>query len=178
MKKFFFYFTLILLIIFIFILLYKSIYNSNSYIPENNTDSKIQNISGKGLFLNNEINISELVIENKFTLINIWASWCAPCRSEHKYLMKLSNNSNINLIGLNYKDKKVNAKFFLKKFENPYSIILMDNDGTNSIELGAYGVPETYIISNKDKIIIKKYTGPLDQKKFNEIINLIKNEKF
>ena len=172
MKKFFFYFTLILLIIFIFILLYKSIYNSNSYIPENNTDSKIQNISGKGLFLNNEINISELVIENKFTLINIWASWCAPCRSEHKYLMKLSNNSNINLIGLNYKDNSSNAIMFMEKFGNPFYKIIKDPDGIISIELGAYGVPETFLINNKSKIV-KKYIGEITDKKYKEIINIV-----
>ena len=78
---------------------------------------------------------------------------------------------------MNYKDKISNAKNFLNKYDNPYSIVLKDNDGTKSIELGAYGVPETYIISNKEKLIIKKYVGPLNQKKFSEIINLIKNEK-
>ena len=82
------------------------------------------------------------------------------------------------LIGLNYKDKELNAKKFLNKFGNPYSIVLIDYDGTQSIELGAFGVPETYIIHNEKKTIIKKYTGPLDQKKFIEIINLIKNENF
>ncbi len=176
-KKIIFFFT-ILIIFFVLIVFYTSLSNNKVYQPEKNTQIKIANFKSTDLFFNNNYFLEDLLNEKKFTVLNIWASWCAPCRLEHKFLLKLKNENNINLIGLNYKDKKVNAKFFLKKFENPYSIILMDNDGTNSIELGAYGVPETYIISNKDKIIIKKYTGPLDQKKFNEIINLIKNEKF
>ena len=82
-------------------------------------------------------------------------------------------NSTIKIIGINYKDKKDNALEFLDKYENPYLIILNDNNGTASIEIGAYGVPESFIL-NKEKKIVKKIIGPIDKKKFNEIKELIK----
>ena len=99
-----------------------------------------------------------------------------PCREEHKYIVKISNELDVNLIGLNYKDKESSAKKFINDYGNPYNAILVDNDGTNSIELGAYGVPETFIINNKNKKIIKKYIGPLNKISFNEIKQIIKNE--
>ena len=93
-----------------------------------------------------------------------------------QYIVKISNELEVNLIGLNYKDKESSAKKFINDYGNPYNAILVDNDGTNSIELGAYGVPETFIINNKNKHIIKKYIGPLNKISFNEIKQIIKNE--
>ena len=83
----------------------------------------------------------------------------------------------MNIIGINYKDKEKNAKEFLKELGNPYSEILIDPDGIKSIELGAYGVPETYLINGKTNKIIKKFIGPLDDIKFKELVKIIKNEK-
>ena len=85
--------------------------------------------------------------------------------------MQLSKNSSVKLIGLNYKDNQNNAKKFLNKFGNPYSMVITDKIGIISIELGAYGVPETFLI-NKDKKIIKTFKGSLNQKSLKEI-NLI-----
>ena len=104
--------------------------------------------------------------------MNIWASWCVPCREEHPYLMQLKTQDNLIIVGLNYKDKKSSAKNFLKKLNNPYDILLSDQDGTVSIEWGAYGVPETFLI-RKNKII-KKIIGPMDSKSFLEIKRIIK----
>jgi cytochrome c biogenesis protein CcmG/thiol:disulfide interchange protein DsbE len=83
------------------------------------------------------------------------------------------NNKNLNLLGINYKDNISNAQSFLNELGNPYSKILSDKNGVTSIELGAYGVPETFIV-NKEKKIIKKIIGPIDNEKFNEILELIK----
>ena len=104
--------------------------------------------------------------------MNIWASWCIPCRDEHLYLMNLSNQKIIEVVGLNYKDNKSNAKKFLEELNNPYKIIFSDEDGTIAIEWGAYGVPETFLIHNKR--IIKKYVGPLNSNSLLEIKKLIK----
>jgi len=82
-------------------------------------------------------------------------------------------NKNFNLLGINYKDNIGNAQSFLNELGNPYSKILSDKNGVTSIELGAYGVPETFIV-NKEKKIIKKIIGPIDNEKFNEILELIK----
>ena len=77
------------------------------------------------------------------------------------------------IVGLNYKDKSINAKKFLNELGNPYSTILLDTDGTISIELGAYGVPETFLINNEKKII-KKIIGPINEQLINEINLMIK----
>ena len=104
--------------------------------------------------------------------MNIWASWCVPCREEHSFLMDLSEKTNIKIIGLNYKDNFKNAKKFLNEMNSPYQIILEDADGTISIEWGAYGVPETFLIHEKN--IIKKIIGPITEDSFQEIKKLIK----
>ena len=87
--------------------------------------------------------------------------------------MKLKD-MNINIIGINYKDSPKNAKNFLSSLGNPYSEVITDNDGTKSIEFGAIGVPETFIISSKKNEIIKKYIGPLTSENLIEIKNLLK----
>ena len=118
------------------------------------------------------IELKSLFEGNEFYLINIWSSWCGPCREEHPILMNLKNQKNINIIGLNYKDNKANAEKFLRELGNPYYEILEDNNGSNSIELGAYGVPESFLIHQNK--IIRKYIGPLNQNLFTEINSLIK----
>ncbi len=86
--------------------------------------------------------------------------------------MDLIKNDNLKIIGINYKDTKKNAKKFLEELGNPYDKIIFDNDGTNAIEWGAYGVPESFLI-NKNKII-KKYIGPLSKESMEEIKLFIK----
>tara|TARA_Y100001968_G_C18722310_1_gene420714 strand:- start:209 stop:469 length:261 start_codon:yes stop_codon:yes gene_type:complete len=86
--------------------------------------------------------------------------------------MSLKLNSEINIIGMNYKDNKKNAKNFLKELGNPYKDIFVDSDGTIAIEWGAYGVPESFLIYNNK--IIKKYIGPLNEELINEMRILIK----
>ena len=95
-----------------------------------------------------------------------------PCKDEHLFLMKLKEQKNLRIIGLNYKDKKQNAQNFLKELDNPYSIILNDTKGTLAIEWGAYGVPESFLVY--DKKIIKKIIGPIDRKSLITIMELIK----
>ena len=137
--------------------------------------SKIKDIpefTATFLFENKEVTSKKIFNQNKFYLLNIWASWCVPCRDEHSFLLNLSNNDQIEIIGLNYKDNANNAKKFLKELGNPYKQILLDNDGTKAIEWGAFGVPESFLIyQNK---IVKKFIGPLNFKSVEEIIKLMK----
>ena len=172
MKKNIIYIAIVFFIIFIFIVFYKGLYKTNVYIPNKINNKNLVQFSSKDLFSEVEINFSDLISNNKFTIINIWASWCMPCRTEHPFLMDLSNNSKIILVGLNYNDSSNNAKKFINDFGNPFSKILTDPDGTISIELGAYGIPETFII-NKDQIIIKKFIGPLTKKNLKEIEQIV-----
>ena len=166
---------IILFSLFVFFVFYKGLEKPNNYLPEKNLNKVDTSLVFKNLNNQKEILLEELVNNDSFSIINIWASWCLPCRDEHAHLLKLKNLSEIDIIGINYKDKKSNAIEFLSDLGNPYSEVLTDKDGTKSIELGAMGVPETYLINNE--VVIKKYIGPLDEMKFKEIIEIIKNEK-
>ena len=166
---------IILFSLFIFFIFLKGLEKPNNYLPEKNLNKVDTSLVFKNLNNQKEILLEELVNNDSFSIINIWASWCLPCRDEHVYLLKLRNTNKVNIIGINYKDKKSNAIEFLSDLGNPYHEVLADIDGTKSIELGAIGVPETYLINNK--MVVKKYIGPLDNIKFKEIIDIIKNEK-
>ena len=160
------------LFIIIFLFFYKGLKNSNIYTPETKINIKVPSFDGELFYEKKLINSSELFQVDKYYLLNIWSSWCVPCRQEHPLLMNLGINKNIELIGINYKDTKINAKNFLSELGNPYRKIIFDKKGVNAIEWGAYGVPESFLI--KDGIIIKRYIGPLNQKLFSEINQLIK----
>ena len=166
---------IILFSLFVFFIFYKGLEKPKNYLPEKNLKKIETSLVFKNLNDQKEILLGELINNNNFLIINIWASWCLPCIDEHSYLLELKNINQIDIIGINYKDKKSNAIEFLSNFGNPYYEVLIDLDGTKSIELGAIGIPETYLIKNK--VVIKKYIGPLDDIKFNEIIEIIKNEK-
>jgi len=173
MNKKFNLFIIIIFLSFCFVIFYKGLNHSNTYAPQIINKKNIPIFKAKD-FNSNIITTSEKIFEEDiFYIVNIWASWCVPCRMEHPLLMELSKNQSIKLIGLNYRDNQINAKSFINEFGNPYSQILIDNDGTLSVEFGAYGVPETFII-DKNKRIIKKFTGPISQKIIEEIKLIIK----
>ena len=171
MKNKFHLFIVITFLSFCFIVLYKGLNNSNIYTPTIINKKNIPIFQAKNFDSDTYLNSEKIFEENIFYIVNIWASWCIPCRTEHPLLMKLNKNKSVKLIGLNYRDNLSNAKNFINKFGNPYSQIITDDDGTLSIEFGAYGVPETFII-DKNKKIIRKYIGPIN-KKIVEEINLI-----
>tara|TARA_B110000967_G_scaffold172067_1_gene182908 strand:- start:140 stop:661 length:522 start_codon:yes stop_codon:yes gene_type:complete len=166
-------FIIITFLIFCFIVFYKGLNNSNIYTPKINDTKKIPIFVAKNFNSNIHVNSEKIFEEDIHYIVNIWASWCAPCRMEHPLLMELSKSPSVKLIGLNYKDNQINAKNFINEFGNPYSQILIDNDGTLSVEFGAYGVPETFII-DKNKNIIRKFIGPINKKIVEEIKFIIK----
>ena len=155
-----------------FIIFFKGLKNSNIYKPNLNLEKKVPSLVFKSFDTNSDIISENIFNKNKFYLMNIWASWCIPCRDEHKFLMKLKNTEEIELIGLNYKDNNSNAKNFLGEIGNPYDKIFVDKDGTSSINWGAYGVPESFLIY-KNKII-KRYIGPINNENLIEIEKIIK----
>ena len=165
------YFLLIIFFIFVFLIFYRGLNNSNLYTP--NTDIKnIPEFMSDTLIKKKSFSSKDIFNKKKFYLLNIWASWCVPCRAEHPLLINLVKSNKIEIIGLNYKDNLNNAEKFIDELGNPYSIILLDRDGTKSIEWGAFGIPETFLIyENK---IIKRYIGPLNLKLVDEIKNYIK----
>ena len=164
--------TVTLIFIMIFVIFYKGLQDTNIYTPETSSNNEIPAFSVQLFYSNEKISSSEIFDLDQFYLLNIWSSWCVPCRQEHSLLMDLAKNKNIKIFGLNYKDKRSNAEIFLKELGNPYEQIIFDVEGVNAIELGAYGVPETFLIF-KNKII-KKYIGPLNQDSIEQIKQLIK----
>ena len=157
---------------FIFIVFYKGLEDSNIYTPDTKLKNKVPIFKTKDFYSGVSLNSSDIFEFDKNYLLNIWSSWCVPCRQEHPLLMKLNEDSKIIIIGMNYKDNKKNAQSFLKELGNPYEMVLVDLDGTIAIDWGAYGVPESYLIYNNK--IIKKFIGPLNQQLINEIKLLVK----
>jgi len=98
--------------------------------------------------------------QGEITIVNIWASWCGPCRQEHPVLMDLAERSDIRLVGINNKDDPDNAARFISALGMPYSAVGADTTGRVSIDWGGYGVPETFVVDGTG-IIRYKHVGPL-----------------
>ena len=141
-------------------------YNTTSLTNKELPQFKISYFDKNGFYTEKDL------IKNDYTLINFWASWCGPCRIEHPILMKLSEENNLNILGVNFKDKKELARKFLKDLGNPYSFLLKDLEGKQSVNFGIYGIPESLLI-NSDNIIIKKFVGPLSLNNYKEIKEMI-----
>ena len=158
--------------IIIFILFLRTLNTDKVYQPNQMVNKKIPEIILED-FNNKNIKIDQHIFSQKdFVLINIWASWCVPCLIEHPFLMSLKNKSKIDIIGINYKDETTNAQNFLKKYGNPYSRIGVDKKGEVTIQLGAYGIPETYVL--KKGLIVFKHIGPINEDIVNKILELKK----
>ena len=169
LKKEFKIFILLIFFGLLFFLFYYSLYKSKDFEPKVMIGKQLPNLTEESLFNNEILNIRKISNNNLF-LVNIFASWCVPCKVEHPFLMKLKNK-NILIIGINYKDTKDNAKKFLRKFKNPYQEVLLDYNGELSINLGAYGVPETYLVDKNFKIIDKQI-GPINNDFVEKVLNL------
>ena len=165
-------FFFIIIFGFIFIIFYKGLEDSNIYTPDINVKNDIPKFDTKDFFSGENLKSSNIFESDKIYLLNIWSSWCVPCRQEHSFLMNLNLDNKVNIVGMNYKDNIKSAKNFLNELGNPYKKIFIDIDGTIAIEWGAYGVPESFLIYNNE--IVKKYIGPLNQQFVDEINLLIK----
>ncbi len=161
-----------LIIIFVLSIFFKSLFENKNYIPEK-IINKLDNQSITEFYSSKNYKLKDLFSPEEYIILNIWASWCVPCRQEHLHITNLSVVDNLKVVGLNYKDKKNNAGKFLSDLGNPYDIILIDKNGTESIFLGAYGVPETFLIDSELNIL-KKYIGPINLEDELEIKKLIK----
>jgi cytochrome c biogenesis protein CcmG/thiol:disulfide interchange protein DsbE len=105
----------------------------------------------------------------KVSVVNVWASWCGPCRLEHPFLMQLAAMGTVSVTGINYKDAPENARRFLGLHGNPYSIVGADTIGRTAVDWGVYGVPETFIIDGKG-VVRYKHVGPISEKDLNTAI--------
>lgn len=118
-------------------------------------------------------NLDELVSSRDFKgetfLLNVWATWCIPCRQEHSLLVELATDNAIKIIGLNYKDNNQEAQKWLQTLGNPYDLVMVDENGVAGIDLGVYGVPETFVIDSN--LIVKyKHIGPLTENDITDFV--------
>ena len=173
MKKKFIKTSITIFFLFITIVFFLGLNKSSIYDTKDLVGQRLNNINLDNF--DNGFKITEQDLKkNNYSLINFWASWCAPCRDEHSFLLKLNNQKNISLLGVNFKDKKDNAIKFLEELGNPYHNLARDEFGKNSVNLGIYGIPESILI-NKNLVVIKKFIGPITEKDFDYIIKTIKN---
>jgi cytochrome c biogenesis protein CcmG/thiol:disulfide interchange protein DsbE len=114
-----------------------------------------------------EKTISRDVFTHQVKLLNVWASWCQACIDEQAFMMQLADEG-VAIIGLNYKDKQVDARKWLASYGDPYQLILQDKHGKLALDLGVYGAPETYVI-DKHGIIRYRHVGPLDKDAWRQI---------
>lgn len=108
-------------------------------------------------------------LEGGVTVVNVFASWCGPCRIEHPQLMELAKDDRFQVVGINYKDQPANARRFLTDLGNPYAAIGVDPNGRAGIDWGLYGVPETFIIDATGTIRYK-HIGPIGVDTLSEVI--------
>jgi cytochrome c biogenesis protein CcmG/thiol:disulfide interchange protein DsbE len=109
-----------------------------------------------------EAGLAHKDLAGRVTLVNFFASWCAPCRDEHAQLMRLAREPGVTLDGIVYKDKPAEARRFLDTLGNPYGRIGVDQAGTTAIDFGVYGVPETYLVDGAGRIRWR-HVGPLSR---------------
>ncbi|MDC0903598.1 DsbE family thiol:disulfide interchange protein [Pelagibacteraceae bacterium] len=165
---------LLIILVFIFLLtvFFVGLNKSSFYDTKDLEGRTLKNIQLDHFSRNKVISEQDLK-KNNFTLINFWASWCGPCRTEHPFLLKLNDEKNLNLIGVNFKDKKINALNFLNQYGNPYDVLAKDESGKHSVNFGIYGIPESILV-NKNLIIIKKFIGPISEEDLKYIKTIVK----
>src|SRR5690606_7386692 len=113
--------------------------------------------------------LASAAFHDRLTVVNVFASWCGPCRQEHPLLMRLAENEAIQVVGINYKDLPENARRFLGELGNPYAAVGIDARGRAAIDWGVYGVPETFLVG-PDGIIRNKIVGPLNEQALTEVL--------
>ena len=135
---------------------------SNFNVPK----FEIQNLAQDDL-------INEATLEGSY-LLNVWASWCITCLVEHPYLMELDKKG-VNIVGLNYKDEKIDALNWLEKYGNPYELIIHDLKGTLALDLGVTGAPETFLID--DGRVVAHYQGEVNKRIWRDVFQPIISER-
>ena len=163
-------FFLLILLIFFYLLI---IDRNPSELPSTLLDKNVPIFETESL-LKDEKFISSKEFGNEILLVNFFATWCKPCRDEHIYIKRFSNEKEIRVIGINYKDNPKKAIQWLKELGNPYTDVAVDKSGRIAIDWGVYGIPETFIVNSKG-IIKYRHVGPVTKKIYKKI-NLIINE--
>lgn len=175
MKNFFLIVPIILFFFIIIVFFYLLIIDRNpSKLPSALIKQKVPKFE-TSLLLEKKNFISWDEFGNEITVVNFFATWCVPCRAEHNYIKRLSDEG-IKIIGINYKDDPKEAIKWLKELGNPYSDVATDSNGSIAIDWGVYGIPESFIVNTK-KIIQHRHVGPITKDEYNEFYLKILNSK-
>ena len=168
--------TPLILFLFIAVFLFLSLNSNPSKLPSPLLGKMFPSIEGKDFYTDETVKASEL-FANKMTLVNVWASWCTTCRKEHEIIMNIAKNTDLQLIGVNYKDTKVDGEKYLEVMGNPFDLIIFDPKGKIGMDLGVYATPETFLV-NRDGLILYKHIGEIDSRVWedNFAIHLKKSE--
>ena len=162
-------FFLLLISIFFYLLI---IERNPSEIPSNLINKAVPIFETENLLTDKNF-ISSREFGNEIVLVNFFATWCKPCREEHRYIKMFSKKNNLRIIGINYKDNSKKTIAWLKELGNPYSDIPLDKNGRIAIDWGVYGIPETFVI-NSNGVIQYRHVGPITKKIYKKISLLIK----
>ena len=172
MKNQFFKLPIIILFIILFIFFYLLIIDRNpAKVPSVLLNKNVPNFNAKTIKNKNFSSSKEF--GGQVILVNFFATWCKPCRDEHVFIKRFSDDRNFKVIGINYKDNSEKTVEWLKKLGNPYSSIVIDKNGKIAIDWGVYGIPETFIINSKG-IIKYRHVGAITAKIYKKINLIIK----
>ena len=156
----------LILFVVIAVFLYFSLNSNSSKLPSPFLGKMFPNIEAKDFYSNESVLLADLFSEN-MSLVNVWASWCVTCRQEHQMMMKIANNKDLQLIGINYKDTRTDGEKFLEIMGNPFDVIIFDPNGNIGLDLGVYATPETFLV-NQQGVILYKHIGAIDSKVWEE----------
>ena len=166
----------LILFLIIAVFLFLSLDSNKGELPSPLLGKSFPNIQGKDFYTDEPVKFKYLFAD-KMTLVNVWASWCVTCRKEHKMIMNIAKNTDLQLIGVNYKDTKVDGEKYLEVMGNPFDLIIFDPNGKIGMDLGVYATPETFLV-NQDGLILYKHIGEIDSRVWedNFAIHLNKSE--
>ena len=156
----------LLLFVVIAIFLYFSLHSTSSKLPSPLLGKMFPIVEAKDFYSDESILLTDLFSDN-ISLVNVWASWCVTCRQEHQMMMKIANNKDLQLIGINYKDTRADGKRYLEIMGNPFDVIVFDPSGKIGLDLGVYATPETFLVDQKG-VILYKHIGAIDSKVWEE----------
>ena len=150
----------LILFLVIAVFLYFSLNSTSSKLPSPLLGKMFPSVEGRDFYSNESVLLTNLFSDN-MSLVNVWASWCVSCRQEHQMMMKIANNKDLQLIGINYKDTRADGENFLEIMGNPFDVIIFDPNGKIGLDLGVYATPETFLV-NQQGVILYKHIGAID----------------
>ena len=156
----------LVLFLVIAVFLFLSLNSNLSKLPSPLLGKAFPSIEGKDFYTDEPVKATELFADN-MTLVNVWASWCTTCRKELEMIMSIAKNTELQLIGINYKDTRIDGEKYLEVMGNPFDLIIFDPNGKIGMDLGVYATPETFLV-NQQGVILFKHIGAIDSKIWEE----------